>query len=220
MKDTHMVHRKLVIWDWNGTLLNDTAASVEAMNRMLARRGMQALTEEKYRSVFGFPVQDYYTELGFDFSRESFDALSVEFIENYRELQKKSELHDAATELLREFRAQGTEQIILSAMERNTLRGDVAARGIEGFFSHILGVKDHYAAGKKDIGLAFLARAAHPAEDILLIGDTCHDHEVAEALGCGCMLVAQGHHPFERLAATGAPVQKNLRDVLNLLINP
>lgn len=220
MNGKHMVHRKLVIWDWNGTLLNDTAASVEAMNRMLARRGMPKLTEERYRSLFGFPVQDYYVELGFDFNKEGFDTLSIEFIENYRELQTAAVLHDGAEELLNAFRSQGTQQIILSAMERNTLLDDVTARGIEGYFTEILGVRDHYAAGKKDIGMAYLSGSDINPNDIVLIGDTQHDYEVAVALGCGCILVAQGHHPFEKLAATGAAVQKNLGEVLNLLINP
>jgi phosphoglycolate phosphatase len=105
-------------------------------------------------------------------------------------------------------------------MERKTLRDDVEARGIEGYFEEILGVKDHYAAGKKEIALNYLSQSESNPHDILLIGDTRHDYEVAEAIGCACILVAQGHHPFEKLADTGASVQKNLTEVLNLLINP
>lgn len=220
MKGKHTVHRKLVIWDWNGTLLNDTAASVEAMNRMLVRRGMTALTVERYRALFGFPVQDYYLDLGFDFNHESFASLSVEFIDNYRELQATAHLHEGAVELLRAFRHKGVRQIILSAMERNTLRDDVEARGIEGYFEVILGVGDHYASGKKEIALNYLSTSGGNPDDIVLIGDTRHDFEVAESIGCACILVAQGHHPFEKLAGTGALVQKNLAEVLNLLINP
>lgn len=220
MKGRHTIHRKMVIWDWNGTLLDDTAASVEAMNRMLARRGRPALTEEKYRSLFRFPVQDYYVDLGFDFSREGFDALSVEFIDNYRELQVSAGLHAGAKDLLGAFRYRGVRQIILSAMERTTLRGDVEARGISGYFEEILGVGDHYASGKKDLALDYLSASGCKPQDIVLIGDTHHDFEVAQVIGCACILVAQGHHSAEKLAATGAPVQKNLAGVLNLLINP
>ena len=68
-----------VIWDWNGTLFDDTPLCVEIMGGMLAKRGLAPLDEGRYREVFTFPVRDYYARLGFDFGRESFADLAVEF---------------------------------------------------------------------------------------------------------------------------------------------
>ena len=212
--------KSLVIWDWNGTLLDDTLVCITAMNRMLVRRGMPLLEEVRYREVFTFPVRKYYIELGFDFTRESFEDLSVEFVALYRELQVGAGLHDGAHELLEAFRKTGKRQVILSAMERSTLIGDVTARGIAGFFDSILGVEDHYACGKTGIARHFLEASGTDPATAVLLGDTRHDFEVASMLGCDCILVANGHHSFGRLNATGATVQKNLAGVLNLLINP
>jgi len=215
-----MIHEKsLVIWDWNGTLLNDTDTCIASMNHMLARRGMPLLTEERYKELFRFPVQEYYIDLGFDFTRESFELLSAEFVSNYRVLQSASELHAGAVELLDAFRQRKIKQVILSAMERKTLIGDVTARGIEGYFDEILGVDDHYANGKAGIAAEYIISTPFRADEILMLGDTLHDFEVASKLGCACILVAQGHHPFHRLQDAGATVEKNLADVLNLLIN-
>ena len=212
--------KKLIIWDWNGTLLNDTAVSIESMNRMLARRGMRLLDEFHYKEIFRFPVKDYYTDLGFDFSKEGYDKLSVEFISNYRELQHKAGLHEGVKELLGLFHAKGITQVILSAMERNTLTSDITVRGIVHYFTRILGPEDHLAQGKTEIAVNFLNTMNIKAQHMLLIGDTMHDFDVAARIGCDCILVAQGHHPFEKLLSTGTCVQKNLADVFNLPINP
>ena len=57
-----------IIWDWNGTLLNDRWLCVEAINQALNKRNLPMLTEGKYKDVFSFPVEDYYKKVGFDFS--------------------------------------------------------------------------------------------------------------------------------------------------------
>jgi len=215
-----MQEKLLVIWDWNGTLLDDTETCITSMNHMLARRGMPLLTQERYKELFRFPVQEYYIDLGFDFNRESFELLSVEFISLYRDLQTSSELHAGAIDLLDAFRQRKIKQIILSAMERKALIRDVTARGIEGYFEEILGVDDHYANGKAGLAREYLVSTPFRADEILMLGDTLHDFEIASFLGCTCILIAQGHHPFHRLQAAGATVEKNLGDVLNLLINP
>jgi phosphoglycolate phosphatase len=214
-----ILEKALVIWDWNGTLLNDTGTCITSMNYMLASRGMPLLTEDRYKKLFRFPVQDYYADLGFDFKEESFELLSVEFIAHYRDLQSQSELHTGAVELLDAFRQRKMKQVILSAMERSTLIRDVSERGIDGYFEEILGVNDHLANGKDGIAREYLRSMRFRPEEIIMLGDTVHDFEIATLLDCTCILVAQGHHPLSRLRATGAPVEKNLGEVLNLLIN-
>ncbi|HSH51393.1 MAG TPA: hypothetical protein VK982_06685, partial [Bacteroidales bacterium] len=79
-----MISKKLIIWDWNGTLLNDIDACIISMNVMLERRNMKLLDKAMYRKMFTFPVQDYYKSIGFDFLQESFEKLSIEYINLYK----------------------------------------------------------------------------------------------------------------------------------------
>lgn len=72
-----------VIWDWNGTLLDDAELCVEVMNDVLTRRQLAPLTAETYAAAFRFPVREYYRELGFDFERETFEVIGTEFIAGY-----------------------------------------------------------------------------------------------------------------------------------------
>ena len=74
---------KHIIWDWNGTLLDDTWLCVEVLNGLLAKRNREPISKTTYRQNFGFPVIDFYNYLGFDTEIDSFEKISREFIDNY-----------------------------------------------------------------------------------------------------------------------------------------
>jgi phosphoglycolate phosphatase len=69
-----------IIWDWNGTLLDDTELSVQTMNQMLQKRNLQQLTHASYKEVFSFPVKDYYRKIGFNFTSEPFEYLPLSIL--------------------------------------------------------------------------------------------------------------------------------------------
>ena len=67
----------LVLWDWNGTLLDDVALCVDALNRLLRiYHYPQQYSLAQYREIFGFPIEDYYIRAGFDFSK-NYDIINV-----------------------------------------------------------------------------------------------------------------------------------------------
>jgi len=64
-----------IFWDWNGTLLDDTQASVNALNVLLARRGLPPVSLEDYRATFAFPVRPYYAKVGIRLEDEDWTRL-------------------------------------------------------------------------------------------------------------------------------------------------
>ncbi len=184
---------KQVFWDWNGTLLNDVEACVEAMNVMLRERNMASLDIDNYKNIFTFPVQDYYKILGFDFEKESFENLSVEYIDLYKKFSKGSRLQIGVVDALKYYQRKDYKQIILSASEQYSLENQVRERGIEQYFDSILGLKNIYAKSKVDNAINFINNSSVIFEKIVLIGDTYHDYEVAKAIGADCILVENGH---------------------------
>ncbi len=59
-----------LIWDWNGTLLDDVTLCNDCLNQLLEAHGYpQRYDRAGYRELFGFPIEDYYRCAGFDFSR-------------------------------------------------------------------------------------------------------------------------------------------------------
>ena len=64
-----------IIWDWNGTLLNDVNRNCALMNRMLRRRGMPAIPSlTRYREIFRFPIREYYRNIWRNTPKRAFPA--------------------------------------------------------------------------------------------------------------------------------------------------
>jgi phosphoglycolate phosphatase len=158
-------------------------------------------------------VKEYYHRIGFNFENEPFEVPANQFIANYFSLVDKAGLHNGAEEILEYFSKKGFTQLVLSAAEQQKLEGMIDACQIKGFFTSIKGLDHDYATSKVELGVEMLAGLGIPPEKALLIGDTCHDFEVASELRCHCLLVANGHHPFEKLLKTGAPVVNGLAAV-------
>lgn len=201
---------KHIIWDWNGTLLDDAWLCVEIINTMLAQRSLPSLTHDTYERIFDFPVIDYYRKVGFDYSVEPFEKLSDEFIENYNRRVHECPLRAGAYETLAAGQAHGITQSILSAMKQETLAALVEHYGVRGYFTDIIGLADHHAAGKLELAQQWITAQTLPREKILLVGDTVHDYEVAQVLGVACVQIPSGHHSRARLAACGVPILESL----------
>ena len=207
-----------IIWDWNGTLLDDAWLCVEVMNGMLKARNLPLITIEKYRNVFSFPVKDYYLMLGFDFDAEPFEVVGMEFMDLYNIRQKECSLHDEVLENLTRVRSMGYRQSILSAREENELRQEIMYMQVTEFFDHICGLDDHYAHGKTDVGAKLLKEIGSPLEKILFIGDTLHDAEVADELGIECILIPNGHQSFERIKESGKRIINSLKELSEVIL--
>lgn len=206
-----------IIWDWNGTLLDDVDVCIRSMNEMLVKRSKRPLTRESYREVFTFPVIDYYRRIGWDLETESWDALAFEFIDLYLNNMIHAPLHAEAPGILEYIASREYRQFILSAMEQKALTDSVRQKGITGYFEKVAGLGNHYAYSKTDVALSLMEEMHIEKDHVCLIGDTLHDLEVSRYVGCHCILVANGHQAFERLSMRHSSVIHHLEELRNIL---
>lgn len=199
-----------IIWDWNGTLLNDLDLCISTINKLLKKRNLPVLNSNSYKDAFSFPVEKYYRTIGFDFDKEDFSVPAGEFIEMYHNNINECDLHVNARKILDCFRERGKRQFILSAMKHTMLEKTLKEKGIYGFFEGVAGLNDHYAVSKIERGIELIREHNINKERAYMIGDTDHDFEVAKALGINCILVADGHQSAKRLKRTGAQVVDSL----------
>lgn len=202
-----------IIWDWNGTLLNDVGIAVDSINHLLHDRDLELLTIERYLDVFTFPVQDYYELIGFDLKTEPFEIPAFQFISIYNKAVEDCGLHDEVVPLLSRLRDQGYRQFILSAMEQQVLEKTVTDNDIHHFFEDLCGLSDNFAVSKVANGKSLINKRGLDPDRTLMVGDTIHDYEVAQAIGCKCVLIAKGHQSKERLLTTGAHVLDGLDEI-------
>lgn len=206
---------KHILWDWNGTLLDDMWLCVESLNRILKKRERPPLDEKTYRETFSFPVKKYYETLGFDFKKESFRDLSSEFIKYYRDNFYKLKLHANAECILKKINNNKIQQSILSASKQDILEENIKFFNLEKYFNNIVGVKNHYANGKVDVAFQLVEAIKTKSSDILLIGDTVHDSEVAKEIESDCILIDHGYVDRGKLEHTKRKVFSNIIEVID-----
>jgi phosphoglycolate phosphatase len=188
-----------VIWDFNGTLLDDLSCCLGALSTLLEERALPPITTERYREEFGFPVRDFYVGLGFDFEREDFDAVSRTFISRYLDRIGDARAYAGAHDALRYVAERELSQSVLSAMESTMLSSLIERYELGEPMQYVRGLSDLRASSKVEIGRSLLAEIGAPPETVVVVGDTLHDHETALALGCRSVLVSHGHQARARI---------------------
>ena len=203
------------LWDWNGTLLDDTQAALDTLNEMLSRRGRPPIGMDFYRDNFAFPVKPFYESIGVRLDNEDWEALAREYHEVYGRQSKR--LNSGAIAALEHAKACSAGQSIISALRQDILERDAARFGAAPYMEHIYGVDNLDGASKsaRAVELVRRVKAERRGADVnfVLIGDSLHDKEVADAIGVRCVLCSQGSHAGWRLSAaapTGATLEESV----------
>ncbi|WP_063534832.1 HAD family hydrolase [Burkholderia sp. MSMB1589WGS] len=207
-------HIKHVVFDWNGTLIDDVDLAVLSVNRCGERFGVPPVTREHYRALFGFPIADFYAALGFDFSTTPFATIVRHYLESFDSQVAECKLHEGVLDFLDTARAAGVEVSILSASHRDILLDTLDAKGLRGRFAHIVGLSDNRAISKAAEAVGLQQALNRPPEQTLYVGDTLHDYDVSRSIGWQTVLVSTGHQDVQRLRGSGARICAGLADLL------
>lgn len=209
---------QLVIWDWNGTLQDDSKAAWEAVNDMLERRSMPPITFEQYSSYIETPIIGFYRHI-FDLEKIPFSVIIKEFAEGFDLHMKGRGLMKGAAEALERIGRAGIAQIIVSSSEKGILMRYAEGYGVLGHFDAVLASDDFEAGSKVERAAAYIKASGIPAENTVVVGDMLHDGEVARAIGARCILVAQGHQTKEDLQRSGMPVAADITLATDMILN-
>lgn len=191
--------KKHIIWDWNGTLLDDIGHAVSVMNSLLMEHELPQLDRERYRKIFDFPVLKYYEALGFNFEKESFEKLCHKFVDRFMSGFRELPLIPEMKTVLMTLHQEGLSQSVLSATDQPNLNSMISHFEIGDVFKHVFGIDNKFAGSKVDRGHELIRLSEIPQSETVIIGDTLHDLEVARALGIDAVLISHGHQCPTRL---------------------
>ncbi len=213
---TNLKHTHL-IWDFNGTVLDDVRLGIRCVNIMLDKRGLPTLDSvEAYQKAFGFPIDAYYRRLGFDFEKEDYETvLAPEWVAHYLAGEPHCGMNPGVRETMEAVTAMEVPQIMLSASKLEQLESQLDRLGIRNVFDEVLGLDNIHARSKAFLALAWKER--NPRACPLFVGDTGHDAEVAAAIGADCVLYTGGHQSEAQLSGLGYPLIHDLRELISLL---
>lgn len=204
---------KYVIFDFNGTVLDDTDVCIKIENESIKKYlpDRKPLTKDEYLRSFCFPVKKYYEKIGYKFDTYTYEQVSVDWYNMYEANKSEYKLHDGVVDLLNKNIEKGYKNILLSVSPLNKLRTQIKELNIEHLFDEVLGINDIYANSKLQIGLNWIKDKI--PKECIMIGDTTHDYEVATAMGVECVLVANGHQAKEVLLKETNKVIDNIMEV-------
>ena len=210
MKYTH------IIWDWNGTLLDDIGASLASVNDMLAARGEEPMDINRYKECIGTPIIRFYEQV-FDLEKEDYSAILAEYNAGYMRHLADCKLTEGAEEAIADFAASGIHQAIVSSSNNVQLCENARKYGVYDCFEAVLGAADFKADSKIERARAYLSESGAEKGRILVVGDLEHDAEMAAQIGADCVLLTSGHEHPERLERSGAVIFDKIYQLISFV---
>ncbi|WP_457920138.1 HAD family hydrolase [Candidatus Lokiarchaeum ossiferum] len=206
-----------MLWDWNGTLLNDVDIVVASINSILLNYNLPQVSVNYYKSIFTFPVIEYYEKLGFNFDDIDFSELAKEFYNEYLPRLEQCGLYSQVQSILTHFNSIGYQQHIVSAMQHDHLVESVENLGIAHKFDSVNGLRDLFAASKAELAHQVIIANDIDVKSTWFIGDTIHDFEVAKEIQCQHVLVSNGHHTHQKLLTVTSRVVPDLSKIFGII---
>ncbi|MEK9773299.1 MAG: HAD hydrolase-like protein [Opitutae bacterium] len=204
---------KHVVWDWNGTLVDDVDLCVDILSQILFSHGKDKISVQIYKNSFFFPVAKFYASLGLPSDGTKYEQIAENYISEYRNRFRECSLHPQAIHMVEKLKTWGITQSILSAGQQTDLEHFTSYYGLNNWMSHLDGANHIQATGKEDRVAEHFSKLNLKANQVLFVGDTFHDLEVAGLVQCRVLLFEQGHCGKERLERASVPKIKCLSEV-------
>jgi phosphoglycolate phosphatase-like HAD superfamily hydrolase len=197
-----------IVWDWNGTLLDDIHAVVSAVNTVCTAFGRDHVDVDQWRAMFGRPLVHCYERLlERRLSEQDWARIDKLYHNAYRELLHTCQLAPGVPDVLRSWGTKGRTQSLLSMWFHDELVSLVTTLGLHSLFARVDGLRSQVGGGSKARHLeAHLAALTLDASDAVLVGDVEDDARAAEQVGADCVLLTTGAMSREVLEKTGYPV--------------
>jgi phosphoglycolate phosphatase-like HAD superfamily hydrolase len=206
-----------IVWDWNGTLLDDLPVVVDSLNVGIGRYGMSPIDEEGYRDHFTRPVRAFYDSL---FGRLVTDMewreLNKVFHDEYSARVREASLTMDALHALARVDALGWSQSLLSMSPHTDLLQWVSERGVTDRFVAIDGLHSETGGLKAQHMEEHVDPLSVDASDVVVIGDTPDDAIAAWHVGAKVVLYDGGSHHIPALEAMDAPVAHSLVEAVEI----
>ena len=175
-------------------MLDDVEASLTTMNTVLQEYDRPALDDaDNYRATFGFPVREFYRRVGFEDEEVFLDA-SRRSLELFPVHVADARPTRGADEALRRIADHGIRQVLISATTQDRLHEQVGPHDLADHFEDVLGIScGAENPSKLAVVAGWLRSSGLDPRDVVMVGDTNHDEQIAEALAVQFIRFSNGH---------------------------
>lgn len=211
-------NRTHLVWDWNGTLLDDIQAVIHATNAAFAEVELEPITPAQYREMYCIPIPRFYERfMGRLPTQAEWERMDGSFHRSYAEQRPACGLTEGVEQLLDQWQLAGRSQSLLSMHGHEQLVPVVRGYGIERRFVRVDGRTGPSGGSKaQHMERHFAALDGISPEHSVVIGDAVDDAVAAAHVGARAVLYTGGSHSRGNLEAAGVPVVDTLAEAVAL----
>jgi phosphoglycolate phosphatase len=192
---------ELLVFDWDGTLLDSAAAIVEAITAACRDLGLPPPPAERARHVIGMGLHDALRHALPELPESRYPQLVERYRHHYLARDHELQLFAGAAELIAELSAAGFLLAVATGKSRLGLERALRHSGLGPFFHASRCADECFSKPHPQMLDELLDELAVAGERSLMIGDTTHDLQMARNAGVAALAVAYGAHPVAALDA-------------------
>ena len=193
----------LIVFDWDGTLLDSAAAIVHAIQRACEDLGLGTPDDHTARSVIGLGLIDALARVVPGLPSSRHQELAGRYRYHYLARDHELTLFAGVPELLDGLRARGHTLAVATGKSRVGLNRALGHTGIGGQFAATRCADESVSKPAPDMVLELMDELSFDPARTLVVGDTTHDLLMARHAGCESVAVSYGAHPLHELLAAG-----------------
>jgi phosphoglycolate phosphatase len=184
---------KLVVFDWDGTLIDSISTIIECTQATLAELGLPRADEDALRSAIGLGLRETVETFSPGCDDITFDRI----VEVYRRLwfgsfSREPSLFEGVECLLEDLSREGRLMAVATAKSRSGLDADLVRTGVGRFFGASRTVDEAPSKPNPGMLIELLEEFGVDSGQSLMIGDSVHDLEMARNAGVAALGVSSG----------------------------
>ncbi|WP_303785489.1 HAD-IA family hydrolase [Azovibrio restrictus] len=194
-------HFDLIVFDWDGTLMDSAAAIVHAIQAASRDLGLPEPEEHRARHVIGLGLTDALQRAVPDLPEQEYPRMVERYRHHYLSRDHELTLFAGVREMMDELERRGFRLAVATGKSRLGLDRALAHSGLGEYFHALRCADQCHSKPHPQMLEELMAELGVPPERTLMIGDTTHDLQMAKNAGTGGLGVSYGAHPPEALLA-------------------
>ncbi len=191
----------LLVFDWDGTLMDSAAAIVAAIQAACHDLGIEAPPEERARHVIGLGLGEALRHAVPNLPESGYPEMVERYRFHYLSRDHELTLFDGAAELIGELAETGFMLAVATGKSRLGLERALKVSGLAAYFNDSRCADECHSKPHPQMLEELMSAFGVAPERTLMIGDTTHDLQMARNAGVPALGVAYGAHPAEALDA-------------------
>jgi phosphoglycolate phosphatase len=202
--DERWMSYELVIFDWDGTLMDSTSVIAASLQRACRDIGIAVPADNDARFVIGLGLADTFNHVAPGLDEEGRRRLSERYRHHFLAREHEMPLYGGVREMLGELRGKGKRLAVATGKARRGLDRALDATGLRPWFEATRCADEGFAKPHPDMLLMLMDITGVEPRRALMVGDTTHDLELAANAGVDAVAVSYGAHDASLLATRPA----------------